>query len=126
MYFIYLLLHQVHKFYDLFTSIFIIYNIHSNIFFLSNITVFFSGLVHLESLELLSKQSQMKLQTVLLSCSGTQLTNIQDTLEKLKELCYFDCDDDEKQLDNEEFKTSLVSCINEISVDVKTEKMLRV
>lgn len=86
----------------------------------------FTGLVHLESLELLSKQSQMKLQTVLLSCSGTQLTNIQDTLQNLKELCYFDCDDDDKQIDNKEFKTSLVSCIKQISVDVKTEKILRV
>lgn len=83
------------------------------------------GLIHLESLELLSKQCQMKLQTVLLSYSGTQLTNIQDTLVQIKELCDLDCDD-EKLMDREEFKNSLITCINHISVDVKTDKILRV
>ncbi|VVC39877.1 Protein of unknown function DUF719 [Cinara cedri] len=86
----------------------------------------FQGLIHLESLELLSKQCQMKLQTVLLSYSGTQLTDIQDTLVQIKELCDLDFDDDEKLMDSEEFKNSLITCISHISVDVKTEKILRV
>lgn len=80
----------------------------------------------MESLELLSKQSQMKLQTVLLSYSGTQLTDIQDTLEQIKELCYLDCDDDEKLMSDSDFKNSLTIYINKISHDVKTEKILRV
>lgn len=80
----------------------------------------------MESLELLSKQCQMKLQTVLLSYSGAQLADIQDTLEKLKELCYLDCDDDEKSINDAEFKNSLITYINKISVDVKTEKILKV
>lgn len=68
----------------------------------------------------------MKLQTVLLSYSGTQLTNIQDTLEQIKELCYLDCDDDEKLMTIEEFKNTLITCISQINVDVKIEKILRV
>lgn len=68
----------------------------------------------------------MKLQTVLLSYSGTQLTDIQDILEQIKELCDLDCDDDEQLMSNEEFKNSLITCISHISVDVKTEKILRV
>lgn len=90
------------------------------------ITNIFSGLIHLESLELLSKQCQMKLQSALLSYSGTQLTNIQDTLEHIKELCYLDYDDDEKLMSKEEFKNSLITCINVINADVKTEKILKV
>jgi len=86
----------------------------------------FSGLIHLESLELLSKQCQMKLQTVLLSYSGSQLTDIQDKLDKIKDLCYLDFEDDEKIMTIEEFKNSLITCINQISTDVKTEKILRV
>ncbi|XP_022176970.1 protein FAM114A2 isoform X2 [Myzus persicae] len=86
----------------------------------------FQGLIHLESLELLSKQCQMKLQTVLLSYSGAQLTDIQDKLDQIKDLCYLDFEDDEKIMTIEEFKNSLITCINQISTDVKTEKILRV
>lgn len=68
----------------------------------------------------------MKLQTVLLSYSGSQLIDIQDTLDQIKELYYLDCDDDEKLITNEEFKNSLITFVNQISVDVKTEKILRV
>lgn len=83
-------------------------------------------MIHLESLELLSKQSQMKLQTVLLSFSGTHLTDVQNTLEQIKELCYLECDDDEKLMDSTEFKHALITCISKINVDVKTDKILKV
>jgi len=68
----------------------------------------------------------MKLQTVLLSYSGTQLTDIQDKLDQIKDLCYLDFDDDEKIMTIEEFKNSLITCTNQISTDVKIEKILRV
>lgn len=108
--------------------------LHLDIFFninfmniINKITcILFPGLIHLESLELLSKQCQMKLQTVLLSYSGTQLTDIQDKLDQIKDLCYLDFDDDEKIMTVEEFKSSLITCINHISTDVKIEKILRV
>lgn len=68
----------------------------------------------------------MKLQTVLLSYSGPQLTDIQNKLEEIKELCYFDCDDDEKLISDLEFKRLLTICINKINSEVKTEKILKV
>lgn len=68
----------------------------------------------------------MKLQTVLLSYSGTQLTDIQDQLDQIKDLCYLDFEDDEKIMTIEEFKNSLITYVNQISSDVKTEKILRV
>jgi len=68
----------------------------------------------------------MKLQTVLLSYSGTQLTDIQDKLDQIKDLCYLDFEDDEKIMTIEEFKNSLITYVNQISSDVKTEKILRV
>lgn len=80
----------------------------------------------MESLELLSKQCQMKLQTVLLTYSGTQLIDIQNMLDEIKELFRLDYDDDEKLISNEEFKNFLITHVNQISVDVKTEKILRV
>lgn len=102
------------------------YLITITILYFNKITFFFLGLIHLESLELLSKQCQMKLQTVLLSYSGAQLTDIQDKLDQIKDLCYLDFEDDEKIMTIEEFKNSLITCINQISTDVKTEKILRV
>lgn len=68
----------------------------------------------------------MKLQTVLLSYSGSQLTDIQNKLEEIKELYYFDCDDDEKLISDSEFKSSLTIYINKISAEVKIEKILKV
>jgi len=68
----------------------------------------------------------MKLQTVLLTYSGTQLIDIQNMLDEIKELFRLDYDDDEKLISNEEFKNFLITHVNQISVDVKTEKILRV
>ncbi|XP_050441399.1 protein FAM114A2 isoform X2 [Adelges cooleyi] len=86
----------------------------------------FQGLIHLESLELISKQCQMKLQTVLLTYSGSKLTDIQDELEHIKELCYLECDDDEKLMDSKEFQDALSRCTGQFNFDIKTNKIIRV
>lgn len=99
----------------------LIYNIKHSLFY-----YIFLGLIHLESLELLSKQCQMKLQTVLLSYSGTQLTDIQDTLEQIKELCYLEIEDDEKLMDTQEFSSAIINCVSQINNDVKSDKILKV
>lgn len=45
------------------------------------------GLVHLEALEMLSKQTSMKLQSLVEPLSGKALTELEETLTEVKELC---------------------------------------
>ena len=44
------------------------------------------GLVHLEALEILSKESTLKLQTLMESVSGNALKNLKETIDEVKEL----------------------------------------
>lgn len=45
------------------------------------------GLVHLEALEMLSKQASMKLQTLLMPLTGNALNELQQTMNSVSELC---------------------------------------
>lgn len=54
------------------------------------------GLVHLEALEMLSRQSELKLGTLLAPLAGRALSDMQETLDEVKELCELpDSDTDE-------------------------------
>lgn len=56
----------------------------------------YHGLVHLEALEMLSKQSSLKLQSLLAPLSGKALQDLQETLNEVRELCELpDTDNDE-------------------------------
>ena len=58
----------------------------------------YQGLVHLEALEMLSKQSSIKIQQRLMSLDTVELNSVQETLEEVNELCDLD-EDDEKEAD---------------------------
>lgn len=47
----------------------------------------YHGLVHLEALEMLSKQATIRLQSLLMPLTGKALTELNDTLNEVKELC---------------------------------------
>lgn len=47
----------------------------------------YHGLVHLEALEMLSKQATIRLQTLLMPLTGKALSELNDTLSEVKELC---------------------------------------
>lgn len=47
----------------------------------------FHGLVHLEALEMLSKQSSIKLQSLLMPLTGLALSELQQTMSSVMELC---------------------------------------
>lgn len=47
----------------------------------------YHGLVHLEALEMLSKQASMKLQTLLMPLTGIALNELQQTMHSVNELC---------------------------------------
>ncbi|XP_050520879.1 uncharacterized protein LOC126894131 isoform X2 [Daktulosphaira vitifoliae] len=86
----------------------------------------FQGVIHLESLELISKQSQMKLQTVLLTYSGTKLSELQDEIEHVKNKCCVDYDEDEKLMNSDEFIKALNNYVKMFGFDLKINKILKI
>lgn len=68
----------------------------------------FQGMVHLEALEMLSKQCQLKLQSVLLAHSGEALVDLQETLSEVKQLCELpEESEDEEVLSDDEFANKI-------------------
>lgn len=86
----------------------------------------YQGLVHLEALEMLSKQSNIKIQQHLIELSTNDLISVQETLEEIKELCELDgCDDDE---DNEnkndgDLKNKLMNACHDLGVNIAYQKL---
>ncbi|XP_050458470.1 protein FAM114A2 isoform X2 [Cataglyphis hispanica] len=88
----------------------------------------YQGLVHLEALEILSKQSNMKIQQYLIELDENELTSVQETLEEIKQLCNLndvdDIDDDDKN--NKDLKNKLQNACHELGVDITYEKLYNV
>ncbi|KAJ8922724.1 hypothetical protein NQ315_007759 [Exocentrus adspersus] len=82
------------------------------------------GLVHLEALEMLSKQCDMKLQLLFESSSGDALMEIQETLAQVKELCELPNEEDEEQLSLEELKERLASAVKELDVNITYDRLI--
>lgn len=61
----------------------------------------YHGLVHLEALEMLSKQASMKLQSLLMPLSGIALNELQQTMNSVSELCELN------ELDQEDSPTQM-------------------
>ncbi|KAF5305931.1 hypothetical protein FQR65_LT07542 [Abscondita terminalis] len=81
------------------------------------------GLVHLEALEMLSKQCDIKLQTLLDSLSGSDLIELQETLTQIEELC--ELLDDEEELDDMlQVKDKLNESVSEMHVNISYDKLL--
>lgn len=84
------------------------------------------GLVHLEALEMLSKQCDIKLESLLESKEGNELTEFQETLAQIKELC--EIPDDDEELDNltiDIVKDRLESGLSELNVNITYENLLK-
>lgn len=86
----------------------------------------YQGLVHLEALEMLSKQSNMKIQQHLIELNTNDLTSVQETLEEIKELCELDGneddEDDEKKSDGN-LKNRLKNACHDLGVNITYEKL---
>ncbi|KAL0116548.1 hypothetical protein PUN28_009892 [Cardiocondyla obscurior] len=85
----------------------------------------YQGLVHLEALEMLSKQSNMKIQQYLLELNMNDLASVQETLEEIKELCDLGDEDDEDK-DNKDLKNRLENSCSELGIDITYEKLYNV
>lgn len=73
----------------------------------------YHGLVHLEALEMLSKQASMKLQALLMPLSGIALNELQQTMNSVSELCELN------ELDPEDTPTHLYD-VAELEEKLKT------
>ncbi|CAH2276119.1 FAM114A2 [Pelobates cultripes] len=87
----------------------------------------YQGLAHLEALELLSKESEAKVKSMLSSLSGEELAKVKLELEPLKEtfsLEEFD-DDDEVEKGNDDFAKEVTALFEELQISVRPEKLTR-
>ncbi|KAK9738317.1 Protein of unknown function (DUF719) [Popillia japonica] len=82
------------------------------------------GLVHLEALEMLSKQCDIKLQSLLEAASGDVLNDMQETLDQVKELCEIPEEDDEENLSTDQIKEKLNDATSEINVKISYDKLI--
>ncbi|XP_055545711.1 protein FAM114A2 [Wyeomyia smithii] len=83
----------------------------------------YHGLVHLEALEMLSKQAALKLESLLAPLTGYALEELQETLSEVKELCELpdsDNDDADGSHSVEELEKKLkesVTDLDEVKID---------
>ncbi|OXU25787.1 hypothetical protein TSAR_003208 [Trichomalopsis sarcophagae] len=85
----------------------------------------YQGLVHLEALEMLSKQCNMKIQQQLVNLDGSELTSMQETLDEVKELCDLGDEDDEDEGEEEkDLKEKLQEACKDLGVSLTYDKLI--
>lgn len=88
----------------------------------------FQGLSHLEALEILSRESESKVKSVLTTLSGDELVELREELESIKEsfsLVEFDDEevDEKKDEDGSEFEKELTEAMEGLSVSATANKL---
>lgn len=82
--------------------------------------------MHLEALEMLSGQSEQKIQIALLSRSGNELEELQSHLEKIKEMYVMENSDDIDDTYDHDFTGLINDLIKQLKVVVNVDKLLKV
>ncbi|CAD7675417.1 unnamed protein product [Nyctereutes procyonoides] len=88
----------------------------------------FQGLSHLEALEMLSRESEIKVKSVLNSLSGEELQTLKLELEQLKEafsLAEFCEEEEEEKKDDEDFTKEITELFSQLHVSSKPEKLTK-
>ncbi|KAM3844222.1 protein FAM114A2 isoform 3-T5 [Vipera latastei] len=90
----------------------------------------FQGLSHLEALEMLSRESESKVKSVISTLSGEEFATLKEELEKLKEafsLAEFDDDedDDEEKREDEDFTNEVGILFSQLCISLKPAKLLQ-
>nr|XP_014436646.1 protein FAM114A2 [Pelodiscus sinensis]XP_025034815.1 protein FAM114A2 [Pelodiscus sinensis] len=86
----------------------------------------FQGLSHLEALEMLSRESDSKVKSVINALSGEELEVLKGELEQLKEafsLAEFYDDEEEEKKGDEDFTKEITSLFSELHVSTKPDKL---
>lgn len=84
----------------------------------------YHGLVHLEALEMLSKQCDIKLETLLGTLKEKQLIDMQETLAQIKELCELPEEDEECSLSCEITNEKIESALTEMNIALNYNQFL--
>lgn len=82
------------------------------------------GLVFLEALEILSSQSSMKIEQLMKPLSGRVLTEMEETLAEVKELCELDADSFDETLTVENLEEKLLSATEDLSVKINFNEIV--
>ncbi|XP_034257790.1 protein FAM114A2 isoform X2 [Pantherophis guttatus] len=89
----------------------------------------FQGLSHLEALEMLSRESESKVKSVISTLSGEEFATLKEDLEKLKEafsLAEFDDDeDDDEEKRDEDFTIEVGILFSQLRISLKPAKLLQ-
>ncbi|NXY83734.1 F1142 protein, partial [Alcedo cyanopectus] len=89
----------------------------------------FQGLSHLEALEMLSRESESKVKSVLNALSGEELDTLKEEMEQLKEAFslpeFFEEEEEEKKGD-EEFTKEVTELFSELHISSKPDKLIMV
>ncbi|XP_313762.6 protein FAM114A2 [Anopheles gambiae] len=84
----------------------------------------YHGLVHLEALEMLSKQASLKLESLMAPLTGKALEELQETMSEVKELCELpetDNDDADGLHSPDELEEKLKEAIADLNPNVKVD-----
>lgn len=90
----------------------------------------FQGLSHLEALEILSRESDTKVKSVLTTLSGEEVAKLREELEEIKEpfsLTEFDdeMEDDTRGDDGEEFIKELTDVLESLHISTSADKLCK-
>ncbi|XP_062942023.1 protein FAM114A2 isoform X2 [Cynocephalus volans] len=88
----------------------------------------FQGLSHLEALEMLSRESEIKVKSILNSLSGEELETLKLELEELKEAFSLGelCEEEEEEKEgDEDFTKEITELFSQLHVSSKPEKLAR-
>ncbi|XP_050593163.1 protein FAM114A2 [Bombus affinis] len=84
----------------------------------------YQGLVHIEALEMLSKQSNIKIQQHLNSLDTNELNSVEKMLEEVEELCALDNDDEyNDEIDEKDLKYKLQEACSDLGINITYEKL---
>ncbi|KAK1129534.1 hypothetical protein K0M31_019256 [Melipona bicolor] len=84
----------------------------------------YQGLVHIEALEMLSKQNNIKIQQYLSGLDSNELNSVQKMLEEVEELCELgDDDENSDETDEKDLKYKLQEACSDLGINITYEKL---
>ncbi|KAH0549896.1 protein FAM114A2 [Cotesia glomerata] len=86
----------------------------------------FQGLIHLEALEMLSKQSDMNIQQRLIALNSEEAISIQETLDEVKELCDLGDENDHEENDNDNLEEKLKALCADLNITLSFDELFKI
>ncbi|XP_020283352.1 protein FAM114A2 [Pseudomyrmex gracilis] len=83
----------------------------------------YQGLVHLEVLEILSKQSNLKIRQHLIQLDEKDANSVKETLEEIKELCDLDEEHSDDEIFDMDLRDKLQCACHDLGIDITYEKL---